>query len=367
MTPRRNTPVNHTTTTRSIAFLLGMFLLLYFPRLPGMVVMAGGDRWGPVVVMLRRPSRRSPLEVAPFMPRGGSSTTTKTTTESAASYDKAYSVRQQLSLQSRSLQLRQALLARGLTELSHTTTTEGANSPSSHNHKQAVDWDCALSTPEHPKSCLYSLDAEYGQKVIAPRMDDDDDTSAASPAWITLTALNRLYRTDPAKVDSLWYHQYDIVSTWFQPHHRYSLYAHYRNPVAALVTAALNVRPPWLLGCVTLSTVGALLLLLLGPLVEALGTTLLTSRLLWQAWPTWGRFVHAALPLQLLLGQLALGAVGSGLQLWTRVLRSCLVEYECQALQAQLPRTRIEEETVVDDDDAEVDVEDHFDNVDDDA
>ena len=70
----------------------------------------------------------------------------------------------------------------------------------------------------------------------------------------------------------------------------------------------------------------------------------LTSRLVWLQWPNWGRFVHAALPLKLLLGQMAWRVVAvSFARLYQRV-RSVLVEWECQMWQESIPLTVLEGE-----------------------
>ena len=118
----------------------------------------------------------------------------------------SYRLQQQLYLQSRSVQLRQALIQRGLDELQLTAKDPSATVV------QEVDWDCALSTEEHPYGCLYSFDAEAGAKVLGPVNTTKD--------WITLTALNRLRRHDPTKVEPLWHSKHPILRTWFAPSRR---------------------------------------------------------------------------------------------------------------------------------------------------
>ena len=192
-----------------------------------------------------------------------------------------------------------------------------------------VDWDCALATDEHPKTCLYSFDAETGCKVVAP---------VNTTEWITLSALNRLRRNDPSKVEPLWHSQYHILSTWLSPAHKYSFYTHL-DPVGTGL--ALLLDAPRLLD---LAIIGMLLVafLITMPLWESLIQTIVCSSLLWQYWPQWGRFLHAALPLQLLLVQMAMKGVG---KIWGKLygnIRTQLVEWECRILEDCTPLTILE-------------------------
>mmetsp|Transcript_5354 Transcript_5354/g.5873 ORF Transcript_5354/g.5873 Transcript_5354/m.5873 type:complete len:142 (+) Transcript_5354:724-1149(+) len=87
-------------------------------------------------------------------------------------------------------------------------TPEGSKPP------QKTDWDCCLSTSEDPKTCLYSFDAEPNTKVICP---------VGTTQYISLTALNRLRRTDPSKVEPMWHSQYAILKSWFSDESDFSL------------------------------------------------------------------------------------------------------------------------------------------------
>jgi hypothetical protein len=215
---------------------------------------------------------------------------------------------------------------RGLDALRH-----GGNSESdSVARTKVVDWDCALSTADRPKSCLYSFDAEEGAKVIAPI-----DTTQ----WITLTSLNRLRRSDPTKIEPLWHSQYSILSSWFAPESQYSLYSHL-SPMGTALSLLLDA--PWLLAALIGATITLALLLTL-PIWEVVVTTLLTSKFLWLQWPNWGRFVHAALPLKLLLGQMAWKAISVGFQRVYNEIRTVLVEWECRLWQDSIPLTIIED------------------------
>ena len=127
------------------------------------------------------------------IPRGGSSIQTEKSPQEQKQADnnilQKYRISQQHLLQLRSTYLSEALSSRGIhvgPTLVDVATPEGSKPP------QMVDWDCCLSTSSHPKSCLYSFDAEVDTKVIAPMNTNQ---------WISLQALNRLRRTDPSKVE----------------------------------------------------------------------------------------------------------------------------------------------------------------------
>jgi hypothetical protein len=251
---------------------------------------------------------------------------------------RAYRMQQHLYLTSRSLQLRQALIGRGLVELSHTYSA--SSSTKAKPSLATVDWDSAVSTKRSPKSCLYSLDAEEGAKVIAPTVTmTGSKSSSSSYQWITVTALNRLRRTDPTKVEPLWHNQYAILSTWFQPGHAYSLSSHLPLFPGQVLTLLLD-RPLILTTALTLSLVVAVLAT--WPLWELTVRLLLTSRLLWRYHSSWYRIVHAAMPLKLLLAQMGLRLVQNQFGALESTIRTFLMEWECRLLQQHLPLTILE-------------------------
>lgn len=263
--------------------------------------------------------------LSPILVRGGSTAvqpSSKSNDNDEAEKLRAYRLQQQLYLQSRSLQLRQALISRGFDELQH-----AARDPSA--VVSEIDWDCALSTDEYPKSCLYSFDAETGSKVLAP---------VNTTAWITLSALNRLRRNDPTKIEPLWHSQYHILRTWLSPSHKYSFYTHL-NPVGTVL--ALLLDAPWLLSM----AIGATLLLMFlatFPLWESLIQTFVCSSLVWRYWPHWGRWVHAALPLKLLMAQMSFKGVAKVLGKIYGKIRTQLVEWECRIMEDCIPLTIME-------------------------
>jgi len=231
----------------------------------------------------------------------------------------SYRLQQQILLQLRGTYLSEALAQRGLplTTLEDVVTPEGAAPP------QVMDWDCALATPESPKSCLYSFDAEPYTKVIAPI-----DTTQ----WISLGALNRLRRSDPSKVEPMWHSQYALLESWFSPESKFSLLQHvgiqgfFLNTLLEYLPLALGIT-------LTVLTIVAM------PVLEYLVNRIAVSGVIWYRWTKWSRFIHAALPLKLLLGQLAYKGVATIFNKLLSIVKDQLVELECQILEQKIPLT----------------------------
>lgn len=233
-----------------------------------------------------------------------------------------YSMNLQLLYQLRATILSEVLAKRGipLVTMETVSTPEGTKPP------ELVDWDCAMSTEEEPKTCLYSFDAEPMTKVIAPINTDQ---------WISLSALNRLRRTDPTKVEPMWHSQYTILQGWFGSQSPYSVGQHYHWTgllLSYLLDHALVLRS--LLGLfVALSCLIAL------PTLEWIVHKSLISKLFWNQWPTWGRIVHAALPLKLLLAQMAYKSLIQVLSKCENRVRDVLIDMECTMLEECMPLT----------------------------
>lgn len=218
--------------------------------------------------------------------------------------------------------------------------SHGESETSGQPKPQLVDWDCALSTNKHPKSCLYSFDAEPGSKVVGPILEESEngDTSNNNNQWITLTSLVRLRRTDPTKVEPLWHMKYSILNNWMNPNSSYSLYTHL-NPIGTMLSYMLDT-PTVLVSAIIITAM--LTILLTFPIWEWLVQTMLKSQVMWMQWPNWARFVHAAFPLKLLLGQMAWKALAIGFTRVYNSIRNSLIEYECQLYQNCIPLTIIE-------------------------
>jgi len=125
-----------------------------------------------------------------------------------------YRAEQQLLYQLRSTYLTEILASRGVPNLPTlaSVSTSDVNRP-----PEYVDWDCACSTEDEPRSCLYSFDAEPNTKVVAPKGTDQ---------WISLSALNRLRRSDSTKVEPMWHSRYSILKGWFSEDSEYCMLQH---------------------------------------------------------------------------------------------------------------------------------------------
>lgn len=264
-------------------------------------------------------ARRLPQQLVAQYPRGGA--------ERRLSPDVLkYKLDQQHLLQLRSTYLSEALAARGINvgpTLTDVSTPDGSKPP------QLTDFECALSTEDDPKSCLYSFDAEPSTKVICPSGTDQ---------YISLTALNRLRRTDPSKVEPMWHSQYAILKSWFSEESEYSL-LQYVGWKGFVVSSLLLDFGNGLLLRGVLATMVVCTILLCMPMIEAIFSRILTSSTLWMKWMSWGRFVHAALPLKILLGQMAWKFIAGSFAKLEGLVKDYIVDLECEILEESIPVT----------------------------
>ena len=56
-------------------------------------------------------------------------------------------------------------------------------------------------------------------------------------------------------------------------------------------------------------------------------------------WTSWSRFAHAALPLKLLLGQMAWKLIATSFGKLEGIVRDCIVDLECSILEENIPVT----------------------------
>lgn len=233
----------------------------------------------------------------------------------------SYRMQQQVLLQLRSTYLSEALARRGLPipTLADVSTPDGATPP------QPVDWDCAMATKENPRSCLYSFDPQPGTKVVAPLGSQD---------WISLAALNRLRRDDPTKVEPMWHSKYAILDSWFHPESQFSLLQHVGVKGFLLNALLQGVR---LQMALALSLLVATIILM--PTIEYIANRFLVSGLFWINWHQWYRWVHAALPLKLLMGQMFGKFLLKMFSKLVVVVKDRLVEIECEILEQSIPLT----------------------------
>ncbi|KAL3784779.1 hypothetical protein ACHAWO_006425 [Cyclotella atomus] len=296
-----------------------------------------------------------------LLPRGGSSITPPQTTnqqqqlddqegleQKIESYNKLLKYRsdQQLLYQLRSTYLSELLASRGLP----LPTVLGVSTVDGERPAERVNWDCALSTVDDPKTCLYSFDAEPNTKVLAP---------LGTQQYISLRALNRLRRTDPLKVEPMWHSQYAILTSWFADSSEYSLMQHV-GMKGFFVSSMLNGR--MVLRSVLIGVILTALVVFM-PLIERVIGRVLVSAPFWSQWNTWGRIARAGFPLKLLLGQLAWKGVAGLYFKLEEGVRDYFVDLECEILEQSVPLTvgvEVEEEVEVDES-ADSDDEEEYD------
>jgi hypothetical protein len=277
---------------------------------------------------------------SPFLIRGGASVATASAATNNSNALRQYRMQQSHLLQLRSTFLSEALSQRGISigpTLQDVATKEGAKPP------QQTDWDCCVSTLRDPKSCLYSFDAEPDTKVICP---------AGTEQYISLKALNRLRRTDPSKVEPMWHSQFAILNSWFG-NSEYSLMQFIGLKGFFVSNILLDLGKGMALKTL-LGLASLLVFCFMLPILEIVMSRFLTCSPLWMKWMAWGRFVHAALPLKILLGQMAWKSLAGSFGRLEGFVRDYIVELECIILEESIPCTVASGDTVGEDDGAYV-------------
>lgn len=247
-----------------------------------------------------------------------------TANDDAAKLQK-WKTEQQLLLNLRSTFLSEALAKRGLpiTSIADVSIADGNKPP------EPTDWDCVMATEEEPKSCLYSFDAEPNSKVVAP---------IGTANWISISALNRLRRTDTAKVEPMWHSKYAILRSWFSDESEFSFLQHTGIRGFLLSNLLLDLGGGIVLrSLVALSILTTLIVSM--PVLEYFVNRLLVSGPFWAKWISWRTFAHASLPLKLIMGQLAWKATARGFGKLEGKIRDYVVDMESAMLEECVPLT----------------------------
>lgn len=237
-----------------------------------------------------------------------------------------YHTEQQLLYQLRSTYLTEILASRGVTTL---PTLASVSTSDSQKMPELVDWDCALSTDAEPRSCLYSFDAQPYTKVVAPRGTDQ---------WISLSALNRLRRTDATKVEPMWHSRYSILNGWFGESSKFCMLQYVGTKGFFVSSVLLDGGNGMVLRSLLVLT-ALLALIVLLPIIEYVVGRVLVSAPFWSQWSMWGRILRAGFPLKLLLGQMAWKGVASGFSKVESAVREYIVDVECEILEDCVPVT----------------------------
>ena len=237
-----------------------------------------------------------------------------------------YRTEQQLLYQLRSTYLSEILASRGIPNLPTLTSVQ---TPDNAKLPTKVDWDCALSTVDEPKSCLYSFDAEVNTKVISP---------INTQQYISLIALNRLRRTDPTKVEPMWHSQYSILNSWFSDSSEYSILQHVGLKGYIISSILLDGMNGMVLRTLLICSILSVLIVCM-PLIEYTVQRIIVSAPFWNKWSTWGRILRAGFPLKLLIGQLVWKGVASAFCKVENEVREYIVDMECDILEESVPVT----------------------------
>mmetsp|Transcript_34444 Transcript_34444/g.79637 ORF Transcript_34444/g.79637 Transcript_34444/m.79637 type:complete len:369 (-) Transcript_34444:310-1416(-) len=339
--------------------------------------------WTAAVLVFARESSSEVLchrpHHAALVPRGGSDVTLTPDAEAAAAL-RRWRLNQRHLLHLRSTILAEVLASRGVPVASlppssadaesSAVTLTSVSTPEGSTRINAVDFDCAMSTENERRSCLYSFDAQVGTKVLAP---------IGTESWIGLSTLNRLRRTDPTKVEPMWHNRYGILSSWFADT-EYSL-LQYVGLRGWLVSTLLDAGNGMVLRGILLSALSACFVAL-GPAISAVLNRLATSGMFWASYPRWSRVIFGPLPLQLMVVQFLWKKAAEGFEGLVGVVREAVVDLECSILEDCIPVTTgtgvvddyetdeesddnneeeeqfIEDEKDVDDDDSNVDFSD---------
>ena len=147
-------------------------------------------------------------------------------------------------------------------------------------------------------------------------------------------------------MEPMWHSQYSILKSWFSDESEYSLMQFVGFKGFVVSTLLLDLGNGMALrGLLILGVINVLMALM--PVIEIVVGRILVSSTLWMKWGSWSRFAHAALPLKLLLGQMAWKLVATSFGKLEGAVRDYIVDLECTILEENIPVT-VGEEVEVD-------------------
>jgi hypothetical protein len=136
----------------------------------------------------------------------------------------------------------------------------------------------------------------------------------------------------------MWHSQYAILNSWFSDESPYSLLQFVGWKGFFVSSLMLDLGKGIILkGLLTLFVLSVIVLLM--PLLEIVFSRVLTSSMLWARWLSWGRFVHAALPLKILIGQMTWKFLAGAFGKLESLVRDYVIELECNILEDSTPVT----------------------------
>lgn len=133
----------------------------------------------------------------------------------------------------------------------------------------------------------------------------------------------------------MWHSQYAVLRSWFGDDSEYSALQH-SGPRGLVLSLLLDQG---IVLKALLSTVIVMASIIFLPFIDFFIGRALVSSTVWMNWPQWARIVHAALPLKLLLGQMAWKFMAKMFGKVEQRVKDTLVEMECATLEETIPLT----------------------------
>jgi len=136
----------------------------------------------------------------------------------------------------------------------------------------------------------------------------------------------------------MWHSQYAILKSWFDDESQYSIMQYVGFKGFIISTILLDLGKGLVLKALLAFSILSLLVIF-SPIIEVITSRILTSSTLWMKWRSWGRWIHAALPLKILIGQMIWKFVAGGFGKLENVVRDYIVDLECSILEESIPVT----------------------------
>lgn len=136
----------------------------------------------------------------------------------------------------------------------------------------------------------------------------------------------------------MWHSQYAILKSWFSDQSEYSLMQFVGFKGFVISTLLLDLGKGMALKGLLAFSILSLMIICM-PLIEMVMSRILTSSFLWMKWASWGKWVHAALPLKILIGQMVWKFLAGSFAKLEGVVREYIVDLECAILEESIPVT----------------------------
>lgn len=133
----------------------------------------------------------------------------------------------------------------------------------------------------------------------------------------------------------MWHSQYAILNSWFSDDSEFSILQHC-GPKGLILNLLLDQS---IILKALLSSGIFLAMVVFLPVIDFWVNRLIVSSTVWMNWSKWARIAHAALPLKLLLAQMAWKMLAKSFGKVEQRVKDALVEMECANLEGMIPLT----------------------------